>query len=357
VYDLTTKVFSEITSDGWLGSSTVSQLGGYYSFIATALDQRQTFYNSAFEDAATLDAGEFATANNSPDRLIGQVRGNNQLFYFGEVSTEVWELNASESAVDSVFIRANTVLDVGLLAAHTAKILDNAPYFLGRDERGAGMVYRISGMRAERISTMAIEEKIQKAISDGEDVSQAVAYAYQQGGHSFYALNVPGVSTTWVYDAASHLWHERTDFELGEHIQHRAKYHAYCYGKHCVAGDDDVVYFYDIDANTNAGDPLVRERVSPHYATPTLDINAFRSFELDCTVGKGLPDGGEAQAMLRYSNDGGVSWSDWRHATLGSEGEHRARARWLRLGSARDRVWATRVTDDVQVAIINASIQ
>ena len=112
-----------------------------------------------------------------------------------------------------------------------------------------------------------------------------------------------------------------------------------------------------MDANTNAGDVLVRDRVSPHFATPQLSRIGFGAFELDCTVGKGINGQAEARVLLRYSNDGGDSWSDWRTSTLGAIGERKARARFLRCGSARDRVWQVRCTDDVPFAIINAAIE
>lgn len=352
VYDLINGSFQQITSEGWLGSFTVDYLDGYFTFIDP---YSQTFYVSAIEDALTIDALDFATANASPDRLVGQVVTNRILVLFGEVSSEPWQ---DSGAADFPFERnSGGYIEVGLLGAFTAKELDNSVYWLGRDERGAGIVYKLEGFRPVRISTMAVEQKIQEAIAAGNDMTQACAYAYQQGGHSFYVLQIPGLDTTWVYDAASQQWHERAEFVNGEYRQHRGKYHAYCFGKHIIAGDDNVLYFYDVDANTNAGDVLVRDRVSPHYATPSMDRLTFASFELDCTVGEGIAGQAQANAMLRYSNDGGTSWSSWRTATLGAVGERQARARFLRCGSARDRVWQVRVTDDVPVAIVNANIE
>lgn len=352
VYDLLTGVFAQITSEAWLGSATVEYLDGYFSFIDP---NSHTWYISAIEDALTLDALDFATANASPDKLVGQVTTGRVLVLFGEVSAEVWQ---DSGGADFPFERnSGAFLEVGLLGAFTAKEIDNTVFWLGRDDRGAGMVYRLEGFRPNRVSTMAVEQAIQKAINDGEDMADAVAYTYQQHGHSFYCLQVPGLTTTWCYDVASGMWHERAELVDGDYAQHRGRFHAYCYGKHLISGDDGLIYEYDVDANTNAGDVLVRDRVSPHFATPSLDRLTFPRFELDCTVGHGKPDGSQADVMLRYSNDGGFSWSSWRTATLGAIGEKTARARFLRCGSARDRVWQVRCTDDVQFAIINAVIE
>lgn len=353
VYNLRTGIFSEITAAGWLGSHTVEYLNGYFTFIDPST---QTFYVSALEDATSLDALEFATANSAPDRLIGQATVNQTLLLFGDISTEVWQETGNN--VDFPLEKNLGIhIDVGLLAAFTVKDIDNTVYWLGRDERGAGMVYRLENFRPVRVSTMAVEEKIQEAIRDGNDVSQACAYTYQQGGHSFYVLQVPGLDTTWVYDIASRQWHERAEFVNGDYEPHRGKYHAYCFGKHLIIGDDDIIYEYDPDANTNAGDVLVRDRVSPHSATPSLDIVKYPLFELDCTVGEGIAGQAAAHIQLRYSDDGGYSWSNWRQASLGAIGERKARARFLRCGSARDRVWEIRISDDVPIAIIAADIE
>jgi (2Fe-2S) ferredoxin len=351
VYDLESGAFSQITADGWLGSETVEYLDGYFTFIDP---NTQTFYISAIEDAATLDPLDFATANASPDKLIGQITSGRVLVLFGEVSGEIWQ---DSGAADFPFERnSGSFLEVGLLARHTVKEMDNSVYWLGRDERGAGMVYRMEGFRPTRVSTMAIEQVIQKAITDGEDVSKAVAYTYQQDGHSFYVLQVPGLDTTWVYDASSQMWHERAELVDGDYAQHRGRFHAYAFGKHLIAGDDGIIYEYDVEANDNAGDVLVRDRISPHYATPSIDRLTFPRFELDCVVGEGQAQGASASVMLRYSNDGGFDWGSWRNASLGGIGERQARARFLRCGSARDRVWHVRVTDPVKFAIVNAVV-
>jgi hypothetical protein len=353
VWDLVSSTFAQIFADGWLGSATVEYLGGYFSFIDPS---SQTFYTSASEDATTINALDFSTANASPDRLVGQCVTSKVIVYFGEVSGEVWQDTGEPPPGVPFSANTGAYLEVGLLAAHTAKELDNSVFWLGRDDRGGGMVYKMEGFRPVRVSTMAVEESIQAAISAGEDVSSSVAYAYQQGGHSFYVLQVPGCEATWCYDAASQQWHERAELVLGDYEQHRGRFHAYAYGKHLITGDDDIIYEYDVTANTNAGDVLVRDRISPHLAMPSLDRLTFPLFELDCVVGYGKAGDTQANVMMRYSNDGGFAFGDWRTATLGAVGEKQARARYLRCGSARDRVWQVRCTDDVPFAIVAANV-
>lgn len=352
VLDLTTNAFNRITAAGWLGSNTVGYLDGYFIFVDP---DSQTFYISAIDNANSLDALQFASATGSPDDLVAVIVDHREAWFFGASSVEVWQ---DSGGTFPLARNEGAFIQTGCMAAFTAARLDNSIFWLGQNEQGAGQVFRAQGFQGMRVSTMAVEQAIQGAIAAGADITQACAYAYQHNGHAFYCLQVPGLDTTWCYDVASGQWHERAELVAGDYDQHRGDYHAYAYGKHIIGGQDaEILYAYDVDANTNAGDVLVRDRVSPHFASPQLNRISFGAFELDCTVGKGIAGQAQATVMLRYSNDGGVSWGSWRYATLGAVGETLARARFLRCGSARDRVWQVRCTDDTPFAIIAAAIE
>ena len=63
------------------------------------------------------------------------------------------------------------------------------------------------------------------------------------------------------------------------------------------------------------------------------------------------------QAMLRWSNDGGSTWSNEHWVTIGQQGRYKNRAIWRRLGWARDRVFEVTVTDPVNAVIISANLK
>lgn len=349
--DLETDTFARITSPGWLGSTRVGYVDGYFLFADPATG---VWYISAIEDASSLDPLDFATASSAPDDLVAVVNDHGQAWLFGATTTEVWD---NTGAADFPFEKnRGATMQTGCLGAFTIQPLDNTLFWLGRDTSGAGMVFRAQGYQPQRVSNTAVEQAIQAAIERGENMAQAVAHTYQQHGRSFYVLNVPGLNTTWAYDVTSGQWHERAEFVNGDYAQHRGKFHAYAYGRHIIGGDDGALYVYDTEANTNAGDTLVRDRISPHYATPQLSRIKFGAFELDCTVGRGKEAGAEAHVMLRTSDDGGESWGSWRTQTMGGIGQTRARARFLRNGSAHDRVWHVRCTDDVPFSIVGAAV-
>ena len=59
-------------------------------------------------------------------------------------------------------------------------------------------------------------------------------------------------------------------------------------------------------------------------------------------------------AMLRFSDDGGYTWSNEIVVELGQIGATAWRALWRRLGKSRDRVFEVTITDPIPIAIVNA---
>jgi hypothetical protein len=61
--------------------------------------------------------------------------------------------------------------------------------------------------------------------------------------------------------------------------------------------------------------------------------------------------------MLRWSNDGGSTWSNEHWRTIGKIGRYRDRAIWRRLGMARDRVFEVSISDPVRAVVISAELR
>ena len=67
----------------------------------------------------------------------------------------------------------------------------------------------------------------------------------------------------------------------------------------------------------------------------------------------------QPQVMLRWSDDGGHTWSNEHWQTMGGIGEYYTRVFWRRLGMTgklRDRVYEISGTDPVKIAIMGAEL-
>ena len=347
-FNLGTNTLAQITSAGWRGSNRVAYLDGYFIFVDPGT---QKFYISAIDDASNMDVLDFASAEGTPDAVVAHLSNQRQLWFLGELTTEVW---FDAGNVDFPFARDNgAVLEVGCVATFSAQKLDNSIFWIGRDRNGSGIVYRSNGYLGQRISQAPVEQALQAS----SNLAGAVAYVYQSQGQSFYCFNAPGVLATWCYEVATGAWHERCDLDgLGEFMAHRATCHAFAVGQHLVGDATGNVYRMDTTVNTINGATLKRTRISPNDVTPQRDRVFYHEFVLDCTTGL-AGQGVTATVNLSWSDNGGFTYGNPVSRSAGLTGEYISRVKWERLGAARDRVWRTDFTDNVPFAIIDASIR
>jgi hypothetical protein len=84
----------------------------------------------------------------------------------------------------------------------------------------------------------------------------------------------------------------------------------------------------------------------------------FDRIELDADMGNGLitGQGSDPQIALRYSDDGGKTWSADFFRSLGAMGKTRARAIYTRHGRSRNRVYQLVYSDPTAFAFYGAWI-
>lgn len=347
LYIYADNTFSQYNPAGWQGSNTVTYFSTYFVFVKRNSAQ---FYISNSYDGTVIDPSQFASKEGSPDNLVSTLAINQTLWLFGTKSIEIYYNSGAApfplSVMDGGFIQ------YGCLAPFSISIINNSPIWLGRDANGGGTIYMCnSSYQPVRISNYAVEFSIQNI----DNISDAIAYSYQEDGHYFYVLNFPSGNTTWVYDITTQMWHERQYFNslIGQAERHRSQYHVYWKNKHIVADySKNIVYEMKLDYYDDNGDAIQRIRRSPHQFGPNLERVSFREFQLDLDVGEPYSisniNNNTAQISLRYSSDGGKTWSNYLQQNLWQNGEYKKRVIWRRLGMARDRVWEVLMTDPVK---------
>ena len=114
---------------------------------------------------------------------------------------------------------------------------------------------------------------------------------------------------------------------------------------------DNTVY-------TDNGTTIRRLRRAIHL-TNDLQRQFFDEFQIQFQPGVGLPtgQGDNPQAMLRWSNDGGSTWSNEHWVSIGQIGRYQNRAIWRRLGWSRDRIFEVSITDPVKAVIVSANLK
>ena len=357
IYNEVTNVFSQITDPDFTGAVTVGYLDGYFVYNEP---NSQKVWVTQLLDGTSVDPLDFASAEGSPDGLVAININHREAWLFGTDSVEVWyDAGLADFPLTQIQGAFN---EIGCVAAFSIAKLDNALFWLGTDARGQGIVYRANGYTGVRVSTHAIEY----AIAQYGNISDAVAYTYQQEGHAFYVLTFPSGNATWVYDVSTQSWHERAgwDTPTGQFTRHRSN--CQCnFGGNTVVGDYQNGNIYTLDLGVYADNGDIQKWLRSWRALPTGTNNLKRSsqhtLQLDCESGTGLNtgQGSDPEIMLRWSDDGGHTWSNEHLSKMGKIGQYYRRVFWRKLGMTlklRDRVYEVSQTDPVKAVIMGAEL-
>lgn len=347
VYILTysSNVFTKVTDVDLPESGVITFIDGY--FVINQVDTGK-FYISALYDGTSWDALDFATAESSPDVLNGVYNAVGQLWLMGEKTGEIWT-NTGASLFPFSRI-SGAKMDVGIIAPHTGLALDNSLFWVGQDKMGFGIVYRAKGFTPSRISTSAIERRIQDASSK----ETMRAYTYQEDGHIFYVLTGGGLDTSLVYDLTTDLWHERAYLNSnGDFEQHLGACAMFAFNKQLV-GDrrNGNIYEMSLDYYSDNDDEIARERIYTHIANEGKRLK-FSALEIGFETGVGLQSGqgSDPQVTLYVSQDGARTWSNGYTKSIGAVGEYKRKVMFRRLGIAEQATFKIRISDPVKVAI------
>jgi len=284
IYNTSTAVFGQITDPDFPGAGSVGYLDGYFVFNEP---DSQKFWVTSLLDGTSIDPLDFASAEGYPDNVIALIVDHREIFLFGNTSVEVW-YDAGTPDFPLARIQG-AFMEVGCAAAYSVAKLDNSVFWLGSDARGRGIVYRANGYTPARISTNAVEY----AIQNYGNITDAIAYTYQQDGHPFYVLIFPSAEATWVYDVSTQLWHERAGFENGDFTRHRSNCQM-AFNSEVVVGDYEDGRLYAFDLDVYADDDQIQKWLRSWRALATgqnnLKRTAHHSLQLDAETGVGLND-------------------------------------------------------------------
>ena len=347
VFTFATNAFQQITDIDFPGADFVTAVDGYFVFNIPGTGR---FGLTGLFDPLNVDGLDIATAEARGDILVRPMGLHRELRLFGTQTTENW-FNSGNPDFPFEAIQG-TVQEQGLLAADSLVALGNTFLWLHGNAQGMGKVLAAEGYQPKVLSTPGQEQHW--ATYPRRD--DAIAMAYTEGGHDFYVLQFPSGNATWVLDLTTGLWHERAYLESNGTLgRWRGQWHALApWGEHLVSDyARSVVYVLDPQVFTDDGREIQRLRRFPHIRT-TRERLFHHTLEVHVQQGTLHPEGFPRYLQLRWSNDGGYTYSDEHWRELGPTGHYRQRARWQKLGQARDRVYELRQTADGPCTWLNA---
>jgi hypothetical protein len=340
----------------------------------------------------------YSLKDGAPDDLVALIVDHREVYLMGEISSEVW---TDVGTVPFPFQRIpGTSTQHGIAAPFSLYRLGNSFAYVSRNNRGQAQIMQMQGYIPQRISTHAVENTLANKY-----VADAVSWTYQLEGHEVFVVTFPSLELTWAYDATTQMWHKWLyTTNQGTYQRHRGNCCAVFQGL-VIVGDYENGKLYELDKTnyTDDGQNIRRLRRAPHLVTEfqrqyfdelqiqfqpgvgttglsgpaqitssntiylgdtyTITASATLTIEFDKTYVLGTQNPisyqttDNPQAMLRWSNDGGSTWSNEHWTSVGQMGKYRNRAIWRRLGQARDRIFEVSVSDPVNFVIISANLK
>ena len=352
----TTNVFTKLPStDGpWRGASCVDVIDNYNIYNEPGTN------NWAATDLSSALSTEayYGTKDGEPDPIVSMIADHRQVYLIGSQTTEVWVDvgNVIQGLISFPFQRVSgTMMQHGCAARASVAQFEEQIIFVSKDARGQGIIGAVQGYTFVRLSNHAVEQTLMNV-----ELSDAVAYTYRLEGHEFYVVTFPSIDLTWVYDLATQAWHKWLSWE-NDTGYHRHRSNCGCYFNNVyLVGDyqNGNVYQLDNEVYTENGATIRRLRRAPHLVTE-LQRQYFAEMQIQFQPGVGLQtgQGDNPQAMLRWSNDGGSTWSNEHWTSIGRVGRYQNRAIWRRLGWSRDRIFEVVVSDPIKAVIISANLK
>jgi hypothetical protein len=343
--------FSQLpTSDGaFTGGTNVDIVDNY--FVYNRPDTQQFGCSNVLSPIS--GSTNFSSKDGAPDDLVTLIVDHREIYLLGETSSEVW---VDQGTSPFPFTRIpGTSTQHGIVSAFSVARLGNSFAYLAKNNRGTAQIVQMNGYVPQRISTHAVENTLV-----GQTITDAIAWTYQLEGHEVYVISFPTLQLTWCYDVATQMWHKWLyTNNLGQYERCRGNCAAVFQG-YVLVGDYSNGKIYHLDRNvyTDDGQNVKRMRRAPHL-TVDLQRQYFEELQLQFQPGVGLStgQGDDPQAMLRWSNDGGSTWSSEHWTTIGKIGKYTNRAIWRRLGTARDRIFEVTVSDPVKAVIVSANLK
>lgn len=339
-YIATTSAVTKITDTDFPTPGSLAFMDSYY--IVHEKDT-QKFFHSALLDGTDWDALDYSSAEGLPDNIVTVFADHRELWLFGEESTEPY-YNSGDA--DLTFARVSgAFIEAGCAAKYTPAKVDNSMVWFSH----MGQVVRADGYVPKIISTRKLE-RLWKDFT----WSTAEALSFNYEGHWFYQLTFPDDDRSFVYDAATGMWHERC---YGEPQRlHRSL--ASCYVKHSglhLVGSrrDGKIYEMKSDVYTDGGESICRILEASSADKECRDV-FFNELEIKFSSGHAdqTGQGSDPQVMLQWSDDRGNTWGSEVWSSIGKVGEYLNKVLWHRLGHSSDRMWRLTLTDPVNPLIV-----
>ena len=381
-----------ITTADFLGASYATFQDGYILTVVpnSNVNQISGDDNTPIGDATAWDAANTIAQAGQADYQRAIISSREYVRMLGYRRSQIYQDVGSQGIGSFPFQSYNeTFIETGIAAPFSLIDLGDSLIWIGEDARGQRACWRDAAFQPQRVSDFGVERWWQNYTS----VSDAMAFSFIWMGHLLYQVTFPSawvfnggkISATWLYDATASalsgkpIWTERSYLANGGLLDAASiapgrseVTHCYGFGKHLVGssgldGNPGAIYqysdsFLDCGKDTISGaqiqQPLICDRITPHlWQGEKRVIHNRIEFEVQPGIGNQVDPGANPQILLRWSNDGGMTFGAEYSLPTGRVGQYSIWVALNRLGYSQHpgRVYWIRCADPVFNCLMNVS--
>lgn len=333
---------------------------GISSFFVALQPNSNFFYVSNASDGTTWSVLNFAAASSNYGNLVSLGNLADQLFVFGENSTELWYPTAAQFPFATT---PGNAFMYGCIAPQSVSNVHNSLVWLDQAEGGG---IRVVTATVGNNPVVVSNEGLNQELASYSTVIDAIGFSYIHRGNEFYEIAFPTQGKSWLLNTSTAKWSETRSIDTFNPVQPSYTRHRISavinVADKILVGDAQGANIFTLDATnfTENGEILLRQATTSTVHNNGLYVTIY-GLQLFMTVGQGISGipSIASTVMLEISKDGGESFLGARTATAGQAGAYRTRVRWNQLGIARDFVLRFSITDQTQSILlgVQASIE
>ncbi len=252
-------------------------------------------------------------ASARPDPIIGIFENANELYVFGDATTQVYAVGSDPTLPFDVVATINT----GLAAPYAVTRIDETFAFLD-DKR------RISITDGRTVTP--ISDAIQSTLRGLETIEDCWMYREDRGQYSYLVVRFPTEARTFVYDIKGTRWTERkyynaplddADWPVGAAVYWPA-YNYWLFGSTLSTGG---LFKFATTSGAENSAPLVASRVTGWHEHGTAKRK--RSTRIQLVMKRGTAAQGATPGALevRVQDDDGP-WTEWEQVSVGGPSDY-----------------------------------
>lgn len=278
---------------------------------------------------------QYFNGESSSDNVTAIYAVGPTLYVYGPKTVEIWQRGSGEFE-DWIRTSYTAQNSFGLEAPNSVASSGSVVYFVASGAQYGKAVMMVTGTSFKKISEDWLEHKLLQ-----ESTESAYGFCYSVADHNFYVLQLNSLGETWVYDTLDGGWHQRTsrDKESGVESQWRAGGIAYYREKFYTFTNDGCVCgfqrdYWSEDFTDGTSYPMIRHRQTA-VIVDNLKYFVLEELAIECNVGSWDDYKLNPQLLLEVSKDGGNTFGNVKHASLGRTGDYSHRVRFRNLGMCR----------------------